>query len=155
MRVHSVDDGTTASGDGADHHRRHRRRICTAAIARFKMEIKTCSVLLVEDDESVRHLVATFLRRHCSSVDTASDGEEAISLVRRNRYDTVVLDIMLPKANGFQVAQAVRSLEHPPRIVVLSAVAGHFEDRFPADTILIEKPFDFSALIDAVIGSPD
>jgi two-component system response regulator VanR len=119
------------------------------------MEFKTYSVLLVEDDESVRHLVATFLRRYCSSVDTASDGEEAIELVRKNRYDTVVLDIMLPKANGFQVAHAIRALEHPPRIVVLSAVAGHFEDRFPADTILIQKPFDFTALIDAVVGPPD
>lgn len=119
------------------------------------MEFKTNSVLLVEDDESVRHLVATFLRRYCSSVDTASDGEEAIDLVAKNRYDAVVLDIMLPKANGFQVAHAIRALKHPPRIVVLSAVALHFEDRFPADTIVIEKPFDFTALLDAVIGSPE
>lgn len=120
----------------------------------YLMELSPRSVLLVEDDADVRHLVRTVLRRHCSTVDTAADGEEAIACLRSKDYDVVVLDIMLPKANGFEVAHVIRTLDHKPRVIVLSAVAKHFADRFAADTIMMQKPFELDQLAAAVRG-PD
>lgn len=116
------------------------------------MTLKTCCVLVVEDDESVRHLVTTFLRRRCSTVDSADDGEQAIALVRSKNYDAIVLDIMLPKANGFQVAEVIRTLNPQPKIIVLSAIARHFEDRFPTGTVVMQKPFELDQLANAVVG---
>ena len=114
---------------------------------------KRCAVLVVEDDESVQYLIATVLRKQCTSIDRAGDGEQAIALLRAKSYDVVVLDIMLPKANGFQVAEVIRSLNPRPRLIVLSAVAKYFGDRFPPNTVIMQKPFEIARLTEAVIGA--
>ena len=118
------------------------------------MDANVRSVLLVEDDADVRLLVKTFLSRQGVIVDVAVDGEQAIAKLQQHRYDIVVLDIMLPKANGFEIAHEIRALEHHPRIVVLSAVARFFADRFPPGTTLIQKPFELAKLAAAIAGDP-
>ena len=117
------------------------------------MESPIRSVLLVEDDADVQLLVKTFLSRSGSAVDTAADGEQAIAKLHEKHYDIVVLDLMLPKANGFEVAQAIGALDRPPRIVVLSAIARYFADRFPPGTTVIQKPFELDKLAAAVAGT--
>ena len=109
-----------------------------------------CRLLIVEDDEDVRRLVQTILRTHCSTIDVAADGERAVELLASNAYDVVVLDIMLPKKNGFEVAEAIAAMAQPPGLVVLSAIARYFRDRFPAKTVILQKPFDIKQLEDAV-----
>lgn len=114
------------------------------------MNSPRCAVLIVEDEQSVQQLLQAILRRHCSSVDTASDGEEAMRLLDEREFDVVVLDLMLPKANGFQVAEKIRALPKPPRIIVLSAISRHFRDRFPEGTIVLQKPFELHMLEEAL-----
>lgn len=109
-----------------------------------------CRLLIVEDDEDVQRLVQTILRTHCSTIDIAGDGERAVELIETNPYDVVVLDIMLPKKNGFEVAEAIAAMAQPPGLVVLSAIARYFRDRFPAKTFVLQKPFDIKQLEDAV-----
>ena len=107
--------------------------------------------LVVEDDENIRRLIEVVLRGRCRSIDGAGDGEEAIQMLRRQSYDVVVLDIMLPKANGFEVAEVIRTLAKPPRVfVVLSAVARYFSDRFPKNAIVLQKPFELDRLEEVV-----
>jgi len=110
----------------------------------------SCHVLLVEDDDNIRRLLQTILRKQCSSIECASDGERALELLNGNTYDVVVLDIMLPKKNGFEVAEAIAAMPHPPGIVVLSAIARYFRDRFPAKTVVLQKPFDIGQLSAAI-----
>ncbi len=110
----------------------------------------SCRVLLVEDDDNIQRLLQTILRRHCSAIDVASDGERALELLALNTYDVVVLDIMLPKKNGFEVADAIAAMPSPPGVVVLSAIARYFRDRFPASTVVLQKPFDISQLEEAI-----
>jgi DNA-binding response OmpR family regulator len=98
------------------------------------------TVLIVEDDESVRELLRIVAGRCDSSVDVAKDGEEAIALLQSRRFDMVVLDLMLPKMNGFQVAQALRRLDPQPRLIVYSAMARYFEDRFWEGVTILQKP---------------
>jgi CheY-like chemotaxis protein len=111
-------------------------------------------ILVVEDDPDVLLLVTVMLQRTGATVDTAADGADAIELVRTKRYDVVLLDIMLPRANGFEVAEVIRSLQPRPLLIVLSAVAKHFADRFPAGTIVMQKPFDVAVLTRAVMQTP-
>lgn len=112
--------------------------------------ITRCAVLVVEDDESVRHLLLAMLKKLCTTVDYASDGEAAIALLRNGEYDIVVLDIMLPKMNGFQVAEVMRTLPRHPKVIVLSAISRYFYDSFPGETIVLQKPFEIDQLEGAV-----
>jgi DNA-binding response OmpR family regulator len=107
-------------------------------------------VLLVEDDDSVQRLLQTILRTHCTAIDVAADGERALELINGNAYDVVVLDIMLPKKNGFEVAEAINAMPTPPGLVVLSAIARYFRDRFPIRTVVLQKPFDINQLEEAI-----
>ena len=109
-----------------------------------------CSALVVEDDPSVRQLLKAVLRDHCSTIDVAEDGDLAISLLRNGTYDLVILDLMLPRKNGFMVAEAAREIAPRTRIIVLSGVARYFEHRFPPGTVVLQKPFDIEKLGEAV-----
>lgn len=108
------------------------------------------AALVVDDEENVCKLLRHLLQRHCDTIDVARDGLDAIERLQSRPYELVFLDIILPKRNGFQVAHAIQGLPRRPKLVVLSAVAKEFEDRFPAGTVLLQKPFDidrFRALV--------
>jgi len=110
------------------------------------------AVLVVEDDDATQNLLRVLLHRRGAAVETARDGERAIELLRDSEFDMVILDLMLPKRNGFEVAGAIFTLERPPKLIVVSSMAHHFADRFPDGTVLIQKPFDVEQL-DAAITS--
>jgi DNA-binding response OmpR family regulator len=112
--------------------------------------MKKCSALIVEDDESVQRLLQVVLRKHCRSIDLAADGEAAIAMVRGGSYDVVVLDLMLPKVNGFAVSEAIQALPTRPKVIVLSAISRYFADRFPEDTLVLQKPFDIDRIEDVL-----
>ena len=109
------------------------------------------AVLVVEDDDATQDLLRVMLRRHDAAVEAAFDGETAIERLRSGEFDTVILDLMLPKMNGFQVAQAIRALEPRPRLIVLSGVARYFRDRFPEGTVMLQKPFEIDQLDTALL----
>jgi DNA-binding response OmpR family regulator len=104
------------------------------------------AVLVVEDDDATRQLLRAMLHRHAAEVEAVGDGESAIERLRAGEFDAVILDIMLPKMNGFQVAQVIRALEPRPKLIVLSALARYFGDRFPEGTVMLEKPFEIDRL---------
>jgi len=108
------------------------------------------NVLVVEDDANICRLIEVVLRRQSLSPDTVGDGLAAIERLRARPYDVMVLDIMLPKANGFEVAAAAAALATPPQIIVLSAISRYFNDRFPEGSIVLQKPFDLVRLDDVV-----
>lgn len=109
------------------------------------------SVLVVEDDGDVQNLLRAILRD--ASVSVAGDGRTAIDLLRKRPFDTVILDIMLPSMNGFQVAEVIRGIDPRPKLIVLSALSRYFEDRFPEGTILLQKPFEVDRLQQALASS--
>ena len=112
--------------------------------------MKKCAALIVEDDESVQRLLQAVVRKHCGSVELAADGEAAIAMVRDGSYDLVLLDLMLPKVNGFAVSEAIQALPTRPKVIVLSAISRYFADRFPADTLVLQKPFDIDKIEDVL-----
>ena len=109
------------------------------------------AVLVVEDDDATQELLRVMLRRHDAAVEAAFDGETAIERLRSGEFDTVILDLMLPRMNGFQVAQVIRALEPRPKLIVLSALARHFGDRFPDGTVVLQKPCEIEQLRTALL----
>lgn len=115
----------------------------------------TSRVLIIEDEPEVRELLRVVLRNVATRIDEARDGTEAIDLLSASTYDFVILDIMLPRRNGFEVAEHIRHLPYRPRLIVLSAISRYFADRFPEDTVVLQKPFGANELTRVIRGAMD
>ena len=107
-------------------------------------------ILTVEDDRKVAGFIAQGLREEGHAVDVAVDGEEATTLAHVNEYDIILLDVVLPKKNGFQVAQELRREGRNTPILMLTSRDG-VEDIVRgldsgADDYL-SKPFRFDELL--------
>ena len=107
-------------------------------------------LLLVEDEPKMAGAIARGLRREGYAVDVAGDGDAALLNARVYEYDAVVLDVMIPGPNGFEVCRALRGEDHWPPVLMLTARDG-VADRVQgldsgADDYLV-KPFAFGELL--------
>jgi CheY-like chemotaxis protein len=107
-------------------------------------------VLIADDDQAIRQLVGTILHREGLEVDSAADGQEAIEKLQAHEYAVVLLDLMMPRVDGFGVAAYLK--EHPPAnkpvVLVISAYADQqFKDVDP-DVVagVLRKPFEIADL---------
>lgn len=106
--------------------------------------------LLVEDEARIAAFIRRGLEEEGHAIDLASDGDEAMLLATTNEYDTIVLDVMLPRRNGFAVCRELRAQGVHTPILMLTA-RDSVEDRVTglntgADDYLT-KPFDFDELV--------
>ena len=107
-------------------------------------------VLLVEDDSRIARLIANGLRDEAYAVDVAPDGEQAVYLGTENPYDLVILDLMLPRKDGWTVCRELRHGGFRGPVLMLTALDS-VDDRVAgldcgADDYLT-KPFDFKELL--------
>jgi two-component system copper resistance phosphate regulon response regulator CusR len=107
-------------------------------------------ILLVEDEPDAARMLAKGLREESYAVDAAGDGEHALELAFVNDYDLVILDVMLPGRDGFEVCRELRSGGSAVPVLMLTA-RDAVEDRVAgldtgADDYL-SKPFDFDELL--------
>ena len=105
-------------------------------------------ILLVEDEEDTREAVSEFLSEAGFQVTVAKDGEIAMELLRNNLYDMVVLDIMLPKVNGFVVLNWLRKRSQIP-VLMLTAMHDEYTQLMSFDEQAddyITKPFSLRLL---------
>ena len=106
-------------------------------------------VLLVEDENNLRKIIANYLKQANFTVVEAADGEQALSLFADGEYDLVILDLMLPKVNGYEVCLDIRRSSKVP-IVILTARDSEIDElrgfNCGADEY-IAKPFSPNILI--------
>jgi len=107
-------------------------------------------ILLVEDEPSAAKILAKGLREETYAVDVARDGEEALARAQVNIYDLIILDVMLPRKDGFAVCRELRATGSAVPILMLTA-RDTVEDKVAgldtgADDYL-PKPFDFEELL--------
>ena len=111
-------------------------------------------VLIVDDEDLTRILLSQVLERtNIGTIDIviAEDGEEALNIVSAQRPDLILLDLLLPKMNGYDVCRKVREMsDYDPYIIILTA-RGHNTDREQAQAIgansFMTKPFNPSGLV--------
>ncbi len=106
-------------------------------------------ILLVEDEPRMANVIAKGLREQSYAVDVAADGEEALYQTSINDYDLILLDVLLPKRDGFEVCRELRARRDSTPILMLTARAT-IDDRVTgfdagADDYLT-KPFSFREL---------
>lgn len=75
-------------------------------------------VLIVDDEPNIREVVGLYLRRDGHAVFSAADGEEALVVFGKSNPDLVVLDLMLPKMNGFEVCRRIQAERRVPLIML-------------------------------------
>ena len=101
-------------------------------------------VLVVDDEKLIVKGIRFSLEQDGMEVDCAYDGEEALAMAGQNTYDIILLDVMLPKLNGFEVCQQIREFSNVP-IVMLTAKGDDMDKilglEYGADDY-ITKPFN-------------
>ena len=107
------------------------------------------TVLVVEDEARIRDIVRDYFSAHGMACDLARDGEEALDLLRDHDYDAILLDILMPHLDGFQVCAAVRRDSRVP-ILFLTALGGE-EDVLRGYALgcddYVTKPFSLAVLL--------
>jgi DNA-binding response OmpR family regulator len=107
-------------------------------------------LLLVEDDDALRFIVKDNLEQNSYKVDVAENGQEAIELFEKNSYHLIILDVMLPRVDGFKVAEHIRKSNENVPIIFLTA-RSMTEDRITGLTLggddYIPKPFSMEELL--------
>lgn len=110
----------------------------------------TPTLLLAEDDESLRFVVQDNLEQHGYQVFSAEDGKEALDLFRKGEIDLCIFDVMMPKLDGFSLAQRIREMDPDVPIIFLTA-KGLKEDRLQGfksgGDDYLTKPFSIEELI--------
>lgn len=107
-------------------------------------------VLVVEDERDMNQLIQKVLKKSGYSVDSCYDGEEAMLYLDTTQYDVMLLDVMLPKRDGYQVVEEMRRKGMDTPVLFLTA-RDSIADRvhgldLGADDYLV-KPFDFEELL--------
>lgn len=107
-------------------------------------------ILLAEDEVDLNNVVTRYLKKNGYSVDSVLDGEEALDYLEYSEYDLVILDIMMPKVDGFEVIKKLRNKGNHTSVLMLTA-RDSAEDKVKgldlgADDYIV-KPFDFNELM--------
>ncbi len=115
----------------------------------------TQHVLIVDDEPNIAISLEFLMKREGYRVTVARDGEEGLAHIRRDRPDLVILDVMMPKLDGFEVCEQVRADEslNPVRILMLTAKGREAEMKkgllLGADDYM-PKPFSTRDLVNKV-----
>jgi CheY-like chemotaxis protein len=112
------------------------------------------SVLVVDDDDAIRTLISRVLVRADYDVAHASNGSEALTMLRARRFRTVVLDLMMPVMSGFELVEYLHANDDAgsPCIVIVSAAGERDLQSITSPLVrsVLRKPFDLPELLAAV-----
>ena len=110
-------------------------------------------ILVVEDDLRIQELIVEFLSSQDYLVEAASDGIEGYEKYRESNYDLIILDVMMPKLDGYGLAKMIRKKDKETPIIFLTAL-GQEDDEVKGFEVeaddYITKPFSFKILIKRV-----
>ena len=106
-------------------------------------------ILVVDDEMLIRNVVREYMALESYEVEEASDGDEAINLFRNNDYDLVIMDVMMPKKDGFQTVKELKKIKDTP-VIMLSARTEEYDKLIGFDTGIddyVTKPFSPKELV--------
>ena len=86
-------------------------------------------ILIVDDEENIREVVREYAELNGYDADEAQDGFEAIDKVKNGHYDCIILDVMMPRLDGFSACREIRKVSESP-IIILSARTEEYDKLF-------------------------
>jgi DNA-binding NtrC family response regulator len=133
---------TLFPGVAATHNQRESRQMA-----------KKSSVLVVDDEEALRSVLSSELTNEGYDVRTASDGDEAIVELDKANFDLVLLDIKMPRVNGFDVLKHIKDRRAPTKVVMLTGFAdlkNAIESKKLGADDFVSKPYDLVDLLTTI-----
>lgn len=113
-------------------------------------------ILIIEDDLTLRKVLSEFLETEGFLVKTASDGEEGVNLINSSDFDVVLLDIILPKKNGFEVLKEIRDNKEKSKVpFILLTNLGSLDDiekalELGATTYLVKGDYQIKEVVEKI-----
>jgi len=111
---------------------------------------ETPKLLLVDDDDGIRASLSAFLSRAGFQVDTASDGEQALSALEKSKPDLIVMDVLMPRMDGRETLRRLRQAENLTPVILLTQVGEATERAMALEEgadDYINKPFEPHELV--------
>ena len=106
-------------------------------------------ILIIEDEQKIQEILVEFLKENNYEVDTAQDGVEGLQTLKESQFDLVLLDVMLPKIDGFALLELLRKDSDIPVIIITALDDSEYEikgfDLYADD--YITKPFSMNLVI--------
>lgn len=106
-------------------------------------------ILVVDDEDLIRNVIREYLIKDNYTVDEASNGEDAIEKVKNNDYNLIIMDIMMPKMDGYQACKEIKKIKDVP-FVMLSARSEEYDKLIGFDLGIddyVTKPFSPKELV--------
>lgn len=127
-------------------------RPCRQLPAGVTTEPSSFTILIVDDDEPTQNLLRAVLRRCGYASEVASNGRQAIGLLREKRYAAVVLDMMMPEVGGHEVITFLGTTADAVPVIICSAAGPNALTGFDPAVVkaIVRKPFDIDQLVAAV-----
>lgn len=111
-------------------------------------------ILVIDDDLAIRVLLQAVLRRMNFHVELAEDGEAGYDKVCSADFDLILLDLMMPRVNGYEFIEKMKSIPSPAKrhIIVFTAAGQRGVDKIPPHSVCnsILKPFDLGKFLDMI-----
>lgn len=110
-------------------------------------------ILLIEDDREIQSTISGVLEAAGYSVTIAPNGVEGRRVIENNKPDLVITDMMMPRMGGFPILEFLKTLENPPRVIMITANEGGrhkaYAEMLGVDDYL-RKPFAMDVLLEAI-----
>ncbi len=110
-------------------------------------------ILVVDDEDSLRTILSSELTSVGYEVSTAPDGEEAISMVQNKKFDLVLLDIKMPKVDGFEALKFIKKTYPAMKVIMLTGFAdlkNAIESKKHGAEDFVSKPYDLVDLLTTI-----
>ena len=106
-------------------------------------------VLIADDDRALRGLLRLVAQRAGFEVDTAANGVEAVDKLRTSTYTVAVIDLMMPRLNGYEVLERLAEMQARPVVIVATAMNDAYLPRLDGRVVtsILRKPFDIDILV--------
>jgi len=114
---------------------------------------KKCTILVVDDEDALRTVLGGELASEGYEVRTAADGDEAISELDKSPFDLVLLDIKMPRLNGFEVLKFIKEKHEKTKVVMLTGFAdlkNAIESKKLGADDFVSKPYDLVDLLTTI-----
>lgn len=111
------------------------------------------AILIVEDNNDTRNLISDVLKIHGFYVDSAVNGEQAVTMVSNKKYDVIFMDLMLPIMDGVEASRIILDNDPKQKIIVISACLSRDNVKVLKSLgikTIIPKPFKISQILKAI-----
>ncbi len=111
-------------------------------------------ILIADDEEEIVELLKSFLVSNNFICDIASNGKEVLLKIKENKYDIILLDVMMPYIDGYHVAYEISTaIDNPPYIIIMTSRDTQLEKgiaKMSGAYEIIQKPFDLDKILETI-----